>query len=226
MVEWCTPTNGVEIEALTVLKNLLDALYNACDKFLYTITLMGKIVGLLLPSGVAIVIYDGQLKDFRISSPRYWALRITLFGLEDMPIICPLPHVTLKDLWSALCARYDVGIPNSETWLYKDGEVWKQGIEFSPQKQYMIMEDGGPDAVHMAFIMAIFYGLYKLGLFKIASTFITSCMAYVKNKRMTDMMDQIYDAIEDQPEPYVFPAELEADIKDMADKIHMRWILK
>lgn len=180
-------TEGAKWLPYEMLKFVVDMLYEACVATVEVFGLLAKIIHLVLPSGLALELWDGSnVPDFRLPEKRFWYVSFRLLDSEIAKI--PLPKTDLWSIWKVLVAPINPIIDGSDTWYYRDTDgSLKQGFECDPPRSYGILTEGFVDVGTLILVLGIVYILIKSGMIKTATAFVQKVWLIIKTRQFKAM---------------------------------------
>ena len=228
----CSVDDGVEIALHTMLKKILDWVYDAL-KTTWDVVRQGiKVLNFVFPSQIALeVIKDWELNDFRMEETKFWAIQFWLFGVRMSPL--PLPKIELSEnFWTSIFAPLNIIVPGSDQWLYLDpsDDVIKFGYQHDPVKYYYLLSDGGKDMKRLALVTLIIWMMHKLGLFKAATGVLKAAFKWYSTRSwkrdIDDTNDWIHFLFDDMISDGDTMSEHDDKLSEMAKRVGLRLTLR
>lgn len=199
-------TVGAEFSLYTYVRKISEWLYDAAVEVESWIIKAGFTeLKITFNSGLVWKIWSKStgVNNFKLSAKYYTGVEI-LFGdsAENSlfkgfsRIYIPLPKWALNP--DFISWMTNLHIPGSENWQYIDQDtgVIKAGTEFDPVR-YTTIADAWDNAklwILVGFVIAV---CWKLGLFKLAISFIKKCMGWVQSYRIRDTQETVKDIEDD-----------------------------
>lgn len=195
---WCTINDGTTLQTYEVFRKISQWLY---DAFRVAYAFEDWIIdnlSIVFPSGHALNVIEGKEPNPNMVLPekKFWAVKVWVGDLSFRVPLLKVEHSA--NFWEWLFAPMNKEISGSENWLYRDdtGNI-KYGYEFEPVRKYRVLSDGLRDVGLIALILAVFYLVYKLGLFKIAWNFLKSALGWVRTKKLRSDVSESREAVEE-----------------------------
>lgn len=233
---WCSVNDGVEISLYNLFRKI-SVWLEVAFKATWDVVRQGmKLLYIVFPSQVALeVIKDWEVQDFALEEKKFWAIQFWILGMRQKPMAFPKLSLS-ENFWTSLFAPLNVAIPGSENLLYLDPSdgIIKFGYQFEPTKYYYLLSDGVRDMKEIGIILAILYVCRKLGLFKVAGSIIKQAFKYFSSMKWKGDIDDTNDQIHYLFDEIVMDGENvndrfdkhDKDLKDIADRVGIRLILK
>lgn len=181
---------GTNYMITNMLADISNALYLATVASLSVMQKLEKVIRFILPSDVAWVIWDGDdVPDFRIPKLNYAWQRLKLPGGPEQ--FFRLPDVQLNGAWVEWVQGNHI-IEGSMDWEFYDPETdtVKKGSEFSKPRGYSYLFDLWVDFGPILVVVALVTILFKLGLGKIATSFIQKIFRWWNRRRVIQNTDE------------------------------------
>lgn len=192
-VEYCSQTDGRELKPYEILRKVSEALYYGAVIAELTFKILGKVLFLVMPSGVSFKIFDGSnVVDFRMPEKKFWALRIHIGNVKLIDL--PLPK-DFKHWWEVLVNPINPSISGSNNWYYADPVtgVPAIGTSYVPEKTYKLLTDGLEDLSNAVLVVGIIWIVAKLGISKFTSAVVSKMSGFYWDYKLRSMVEDTND---------------------------------